>query len=151
MSFDRYCQLIADLCQSVGIPDADEVLTRGELRVGALTVQIPFFDNDPEAIYLAYNFGAVSAGRTYRIFRMMLEANFVVYAMDQAQLGLDSTSEAVMLIVRCPMDPDINGEWLADTLAHYADHGIYWRDNIMSSPDEILESLLDGKYSWIKV
>jgi hypothetical protein len=151
MSVDRYCNLIRELCELVGLPDAEGAIARGAVEVEGFEVALGYFDNDPEALYLNFNFGVVSSGRSLRVFRLMLEANLTIYAQDQAQLGVDTDSGAVLLIVRVPMAEGVDGTYLADTLNHYAEHGRYWRDNILLAEDEMFESLSSGDYTWLRV
>ncbi len=150
MSFERYSELVHDLCSVVDLPSAESVLERGVMEVEGFEVALSHFENDPDAMYLNFSFGIVTAGRTLRIFRLMLEANLSIYAQDQAQLGLDPDTGGVLLIIRVPMSDDINGTWLADTFAHYSEHGRYWRDSILIASDEMFESLSYGDYSWVR-
>ncbi len=78
----------------------------------------------------------------------MLEANLLIYAQDQAQLGMDTG--CVVLIVRAPFADDLDGETLADMLSHYADHGRYWRQNIVKSSDERFEGIATGEFVWLR-
>lgn len=80
----------------------------------------------------------------------MLEANLTIYAQDHAQLGLDGDTGGIILIVRVAYAPDLNGEQLAELLGHYAEHGRYWRDNILQTTDDMFESLSNGTYLWIR-
>ncbi len=151
MSHERYVEVVRELCEVVGLPDADAVLQRGCLEVEGFEVVLAHYANDPQAMYLSFNFGATTAGRTLKVFRLMLESNLSVYAQDQAQLGLDPDTGAALLVVRTPLVDGIDGAWLADTFAHYAEHGRYWRDNILSAADDAFEGLCAGVYSWMKV
>ena len=150
MSMARYHELIRQLCEVVGLPDAEGAIARNAVEVEGFEVALGHFEGDPEAIYLNFNFGAVTSGRSLRVFRLMLEANLTIYAQDQAQLGLDTDSGAVLLIVRIPMGEGVDGTYLADTLNHYAEHGRYWRDNILLAEDEMFESLSYGDYTWLR-
>ncbi|MGF6851275.1 hypothetical protein OKW29_000161 [Paraburkholderia sp. CI3] len=71
------------------------------------------------------------------------------YAQDPAQLGFDADNGGIVLIVRIPFDDDVNGEWLADLLAHYAEHGRYWQKNILESTDGMFDGIATGQYMWI--
>jgi hypothetical protein len=135
MSYERFSELVTDLCAVIDLPNAEAVLTRGVIEVEGFDVRLNNFDNDPEAMYLNFDYGIVTAGRTLRIFRLLLEANLTVYAQDQAQLGLDPETGGIILIVRVPLGDSIDGTWLAETLTHYTEHGRYWRDNIATSTD----------------
>ncbi len=150
MSQDRFVELVADLCQVIGLPDVDHVLATRTIEVEGFCVMLDHVENDPEAMYLQFDYGITTAGRTLRVFRLMLESNLLVYAQDQAQLGVDPQTGGALLIVRAPMLDDIDGVWLADTLVHYAEHGRYWRDNMLQSPDEMFEGIGGGAYHWIK-
>lgn len=151
MSLERYCEVVREMCQVVGLPDADAVLQRGSLEVESFEVMLAHFANDPQALYVNFNFGIMSAGRTLKVFRLMLEANLTIYAQDQAQLGIDPDSGAALLVVRTPLADGIDGLWLADTFSHYAEHGRYWRDNIMNASDDAFDGLCAGDFSWMKV
>jgi hypothetical protein len=80
----------------------------------------------------------------------MLEANLLIYAQDQAQLGLDTDTGGVVLVLRLPFADGLNGEGLADLLAHYAEHGRYWRQNIVESSDEMFEGIASGEFFWLR-
>jgi|SRR5436190_6198711 len=150
MSLDRYRDLVRGLCSVIGLPNADVVLERGAMEVEGFEVLVSHFENDPEAMYLNFNFGIVTAGRTLRVFRLLLEANLTIYAQDQAQVGLNPDTGGVLLIVRVPMTPDVDGTWLADTFSHYTEHGRYWRDSIIEATDEMFSGLCSGEYVWLK-
>jgi len=90
------------------------------------------------------------AGRTLRVFRLMLEANLSVYAQDQAQLGLDADTGCAQLIVRIPMVDGVDGPWLCETLDHYLEHGRYWKDTIVGASDDMFQSLCAGHFQWIR-
>lgn len=150
MSRERYVQLLEQTCAVVGIPDAPSVIQRGSLDVDGHEVLLSHYENDPEATYVTFNFGIVSAGRTLRVFRLLLEANLTVYAQDQAQLGLLPETGGVLLIVRVPMTDDIDGAYLADTFNHYAEHARYWRDSIVTATDEEFDGLAAGQYVWMR-
>jgi len=150
MSYERFTELVTELCGVIELPDAEAVLARGVIEVEGFDVRLNNFDNDPEAMYLNFDYGIVTAGRTLRIFRLLLEANLTVYAQDQAQLGLDPETGGIILIVRVPMGDSIDGTWLAETMTHYTEHGRYWRDNISTSTDEMFNGICAGDYFWIR-
>ncbi len=150
MSFKRFEDLVRDMCAVIGLPDADEVLKRRAMEVEGFEVQVSHFSNDEHAMYLNFDFGIVSAGRTLRVFQLMLEANLTVYAQDQAQLGLNPDTGGILLIVRVPMTDEVNGEWLAGTFTHYAEHGRYWRDNMSTATEEMFLGICSGDYIWLK-
>jgi hypothetical protein len=150
MSYERFTELVTQLCGVIDLPDVDAVLTRGVIEVEGFDVRLSNFENDPEAMYLNFDYGIVTAGRTLRIFRLLLEANLTVYAQDQAQLGMEPETGGILLIVRVPMGDSIDGPWLAETLTHYTEHGRYWRDNISTSTDEMFNGICAGDYFWIR-
>lgn len=150
MSHERFEGLVRELCQTIDLPDADAVLARGTVEVDGFEAQLANFENDAGAMYLNFHYGIVSAGRTLRIFRLLLEANLSIYAQDQAQLGIDADTGGIVLIVRVPMTDSIDGPWLAETLSHYAEHGRYWQNNVLSSTDEMFAGICAGDYFWIR-
>lgn len=150
MSGERYGELVRELCMVVGLADAEHVLQTRTIEVEGFDVHLEYFENDLDAIYLNFHYGTVTAGRTLTVFRLMLEANLLIYAQDQAQLGLDTDTGGIVLALRIPMTPDVNGEVLADLLAHYAEHGRYWRRNIIESTDEMFEAIASGEYTWLR-
>lgn len=150
MSLEQRNHLIVELCQHLGVPNPDEIVEAGRLEVDGFTVSIDFYEQDDAAIYVHVHYGIVAAGRTLRIFRLLLEANLCIYAQDQAQLGLDSDTGGIVLIVRVPLTDDLDGAWLAELLDHYAEHGRYWQNNIFSSSDEMFDNLASGSYVWLR-
>ena len=146
----RYMDLVGELCAEIGLPDVDEVLNTRRLEVEGFSVILDHVSNDPMAMYIQFDYGVTTAGRTLSIMRLMLESNLLVYAQDQAQLGLDPDTGSSQLIVRVPMTPDIDGPWLSETLTHYAEHGRYWRDHILHAPDEQFEAIVAGDYLWLR-
>ncbi|ALV07562.1 CesT family type III secretion system chaperone [Roseateles depolymerans] len=150
MTPEQYHHLIHDLCEVVGLPDADAVMARQALEVEGFEVLLGHYENDPEALYLNFAFGSVTSGRSLRVYRLMLEANLSLYAQDQAQLGLDADTGVVLLVVRVPMFDGVDGVYLADTINHYVEHGRYWRENILQAEDEMFESLSMGDYTWLR-
>lgn len=149
MSFERYQQLVTELCTTIELGDPAVVLETKTLEVEGFTVLLDHFEDDADAMYMQFDYGIVTAGRTLRIFRLMLESNLLVYAQDQAQLGLNPDTGGVLLILRIPMGKDINGPWFADTLVHYAEHGRYWRDHMINSMDDMFEGIASGEYAWL--
>lgn len=150
MSYERFEGLVRDLCAELHLPDVAGVLSSGHLTVQGFEIVVANYDSDPDALYLNFNFGVVLAGRSLRIFRLMLEANLTVYAQDQAQLGMDADTGSVHLIVRVPMSAGVDGPWLAETLQHYFSHGSYWRDTLLNSSDEMFRAVASGHYQWIR-
>jgi hypothetical protein len=150
MSRERYVELIHEICDAVGLPDAEYVVETRMLDIEGFDVRLDHNENDPGAVYIGFHYGAVTAGRTLVIFRLMLEANLLIYAQDQAQLCLDPDTGGIVLLVHLPMGPDITGEYVADLLSHYAEHGRYWQDNILQSPDEMFEGIASGNYMWLR-
>lgn len=150
MSHERFAQLVEELCGAVGLPDAQAVLERRSMEVEGFNVMLEHVEHDADAMYLQFDYGITTAGRTLRLFRLMLESNLLVYAQDQAQLGLNPDTGGALLIVRIPMAGDIDGAWLAETLVHYAEHGRYWRDQMSSSTEEAFEGIAAGDYTWLR-
>lgn len=150
MSLERRNELIRELCELRGIGDAQRVIDSGVVSIDDFDIAIDYFDEDPGAIYVNFQFGVVSGGRTLRVFRLLLEANLSVYAQDQAQLGLEAETGGVVLIVRGMLDDNANGPWLLDMIEHYVEHARYWRGNILLADDEMFRHLSDGSYVWIR-
>ena len=150
MSLDRFSSLVRDLCELLGLPDAEAILESRLLEVEGFDVLIDFIEEDQSAIYLNFYYGIVTSGRTLNVFRLLLEANLAIYAQDQAQLGLDEETGGVVMIVRVPFCDEVNAEWLANLLGHYAEHGRYWKDNIFQADDEMFENIADGSYVWLR-
>jgi hypothetical protein len=150
MSVERYVELLHDLCAVVGVGDAQSVVNARSIEVEGFDVRLDHFEQDLSAMYCNFHYGAVTAGRTLVVFRLMLEANLLIYAQDQAQLGMDTDTGGIVLILRVPMTADVDGAFLADLLAHYAEHGRYWRKNILESTDEMFEGVATGEYMWLR-
>jgi hypothetical protein len=129
---ERYEQLVGALCAVIDLPDPQAVLTTRMIEVEGFCVMLDHVESDDDAMYLQFEYGVPTAGRTLRIFRLMLE------------------SGTALLVVRVPMHDDIDGAWLAETLAHYAEHGRYWRDNMLQSADEMFEGIASGDYQWLR-
>ncbi|WP_322040707.1 CesT family type III secretion system chaperone [Burkholderia diffusa] len=150
MSSGLYTSLITDLCAAVGLPDVNQVLETRSVQVEGFDVRLDHFETDPGALYVNFQFGTVTAGRTLIVFRLMLEANLLIYAQDQAQLGLDTDTGGIVLIVRVPFGDDLDGQAVADLLSHYAEHGRYWQSNIIESSDEMFEGIAAGEFIWLR-
>ncbi|MBR7963666.1 CesT family type III secretion system chaperone [Burkholderia vietnamiensis] len=150
MSIELYADIVREVCGIVGLPDAEHVLRTRTIEVEGFEVQLDHFENDPQAMYVNFHYGTITAGRTLVVFRLLLEANLVIYAQDQAQLGLDTDTGGIVLIVRLPLEHDVNGNTVADLLSHYAEHGRYWRSNIIESSDEMFQAVVAGDYFWLR-
>lgn len=150
VSAERYTQVVTELCEVVGLPDVDHVLETRSIDVEGFDVRLDYFDRDLDAMYANFHYGTVTAGRTLVVFRLMLEANLLIYAQDQAQLGLDTDTGGIVLVLRLPFGEELTGDLLADLLAHYAEHGRYWRSNIIESSDEMFEGIASGEYFWLR-
>ncbi len=150
MSAERYEELLLDLCEVVGFPDAQSIIDTRSMEVEGFDVQFEHYEEDIGAIYLNFHYGTVTAGRTLVVFRLMLEANLMIYAQDQAQLGVDAETGGAILIVRVIMSDEVNGSWLADLLAHYCEHGRYWKKSIFESTDQMFEGIASGQFIWIQ-
>jgi hypothetical protein len=151
MSWERYVEIVTEVCAVVDLPDVDYVLETRSIDVEGFDVRLDYFDDDPGSMYVNFHFGIVSAGRTLAIYRLLLEANLLIYAQDQAQLGLDADTGGIVLLMRLPLTPEVSGETVADLFAHYAEHGRYWRQNIIESGDEMFEGIASGEYFWLRV
>ncbi|MFJ2995170.1 CesT family type III secretion system chaperone [Pandoraea sp. NPDC087047] len=150
MSLERRNELLAELCGLLEIPDVNGIVQAGRLNVNEFEVAVDFFEQDPDAIYLDFEYGIVSGGRTLRIYRLMLEANLTVYAQDQAQLGVNPSTGGIILVVRVPLGSDVDGSYLCELLDHYVEHGRYWQDNILQSSDDMFDQIASGEYQWIR-
>ncbi|KVE37983.1 CesT family type III secretion system chaperone [Burkholderia sp. TSV86] len=150
MSSERYVALISELCETVGLTDIDHVLRTRTIEVDGFDVRLEYFEHDLDAMYINFSFGTMTSGRTLVVFRLMLEANLLIYAQDQAHLGLDADTGGIILALRFPFDMGITGQAIAELLAHYAGHGRYWRQNILESSDEMFEGIASGVFSWLR-
>ncbi|KKB63304.1 molecular chaperone Tir [Robbsia andropogonis] len=150
MSIERRDDLIREICGIREIPAPEAVLKRGVLEIDGFDTAIDHFEEDQEALYVTFQFGIVTAGRTLRVFRLLLEANLAVYAQDQAQLGLEADTGAIVLIARVALSDEITAQWLLELIEHYVEHGRYWRDNIFIARDDMFENLARGDYVWIR-
>lgn len=150
MSYERYTDLVKQLCTTIGIPDAQAVIDRGVVEIEGYEVLITHYENDAAAMYMNMHFGIVTAGRTLRVFRLLLESNLTIYAQDQAQVGLNPDTGGVLLIVRIPMSDEVDGVWLADTFNHYVEHAKYWRESIVEATDEMFEGVCSGEFMWLR-
>ena len=143
-------ELLRSLCEEIGVADPTPVIESRMIEVEGFECSMEMPESDPGTLYLLFNFGIATAGRTLRLFKAMLEANITTYAQDQAQLGIDADTGVTLLIVRVPAANEVDAVWLADTLTHYAQHGLYWRENIFQSEDDMYESISRGDYQWIR-
>ena len=151
MQSEELDQLLVQLCEAIGLADSSDVINRRLIEVDGFECSFDISESDPDALYLLVNFGFTTAGRTLKLFRAMLEANLLVYAQDQAQLGIDPETGTILLIIRIVVSGDIDGYWLADTLSHYSEHGRYWREQLFTSEDEMFDAMLSGDYIWMRV
>lgn len=142
-------QLLSDFCDAVGLW-APEILQLREISVKGISVKFDEYSDDPGYFYATFEFGAIFPGRTLRVFRLLLEANYHVYIREQATLGLDAETGGVVLCLREAFGGDHHGPWLRDTLSFLAEHGTYWRENILACPDEMFDGISSGRYEWIK-
>lgn len=150
MSAERYQGLVQALCKEVGIADAQTAIDRGVIEVGGYEVLVTHMASDEQAMYLNFNFGIASAGRTLRLFHFMLQSNTTIYAQDQAQLGVNPDTGGLLLIVRVPMTDELDGPALAETLVHYSEHGRYWRDTMYSTADEMYDGMPHTHFIWMR-
>ena len=142
--------LLEAVALEVGLGDPGSVVSARRIEVQGFECSFEITESDNDALYLLFDFGIATAGRTLRLFTAMLEANLTTYAQDQAQLGIDADSGVAILVVRIPGIKEIDVGWLVDTLAHYAAHGLYWRDTIFQASDEMFEAISRGAYEWIR-
>jgi hypothetical protein len=147
---DQIEPLLRELSEAVGFHDVEGVVQRRLIEVEGFECSFDLPESDEGALYLLINFGLPTAGRTLKVFRAMLESNLLVYAQDQAQLGVDPETGTVLLIARIFLGDDVDGSWLADTIAHYCEHGKYWRDHLLCSDDEMFEGISSGEYFWLR-
>jgi Tir chaperone protein (CesT) family len=142
--------LLSDFCQCVGLADASTVIGRRMVQVKGMEVGFEALSDDPDHFQIQFRFGAMAAGRALRVFRLMLEANLLVYAKDNAHFALDPDTGESVLLLRAAFGGNTTGQWLADTLAHYAEHGLYWKKNILSCDDEQFNGVASGQYQWLR-
>ncbi|WPB57937.1 CesT family type III secretion system chaperone [Xylophilus sp. GOD-11R] len=146
---DKLTDLLREFCDTVGLYPP-EILRRKQVQVKGMEVNFTRPAAGAEHFFFSYQFGAIAAGRTLKVFRLMLEANILVYAKDDAVIGMDPDTGGVVLSVRGTFGPGATGRWLADTLAHFAEHAIYWRKNILDCIDEMFNGISSGKYQWMR-
>jgi hypothetical protein len=142
--------LLSDFCQCVGLADVSTVIGRRMVQVKGMEVGFEALSDDPDHFQIQFRFGAMAAGRALRVFRLMLEANLLVYAKDNANFALDPDTGESVLLLRAAFGGTTTGQWLADTLAHYAEHGLYWKNNILSCEDEQFNGVASGQYQWLR-
>lgn len=142
--------LLSDFCQCVGLADASTVIGRRMVQVKGMEVGFEALSDDPDHFQIQFRFGAMAAGRALRVFRLMLEANLLVYAKDNAHFAMDPDTGESVLLLRATFGVTSTGQWLADTLAHYAEHGLYWKNNILSCQDEQFNGVASGEYQWLR-
>ncbi|MGH8778308.1 CesT family type III secretion system chaperone [Paraburkholderia sp.] len=150
MSRERYEELVREVCEVVDLPDADYVLETRTLEIEGFDVRLENYENDPGSLYVNFHYGAITPGRTLVVFKLMLEANLLIYAQDQAQLCLDADTGSIVLLVHVPLTDDLTGDYLAELFAHYAEHGRYWQTNIVASSDEMFEGIVSGNFMWLR-
>jgi Tir chaperone protein (CesT) family len=150
MSAENFVNLVEDLCRTVGLTDIEHTLETRSIEVEGFDVRFDHFEDDGHAVYLNFEYGTLTAGRTLKVFRLMLEANLLIYAQDQAQLGVDAETGGMVLLVRVEMSGELNGEALADLLSHYAEHGRYWRQNVVESSDDMFDGVASGEFIWLR-
>ncbi|NRO98863.1 molecular chaperone Tir [Paraburkholderia sp. NMBU_R16] len=151
MSRDRYVQLIGEVCSVVGLSDPDYIVETGAIEVEGFYIRFDHYEEkDPNGLYLTFHFGSVTAGRTLAVFRLMLEANLLIYAIDQAQMAVDSETGTAVLLVYLTMGEDLTGESLVGICNHYIEHGRYWQNNILQGTDEMFEGIASGNFNWIR-
>jgi len=136
----KYGNLVREMCKAMGIPDAETVIARGCFEVEGYEVLVAHYSNDEQAMYLNFSFGITTAGRTQRVFELLLQSNLSIYSMDQALLGVHPDTGGLLLVVRVPMTDDVDAQYLADTFRHYVEHGRYWKENIFNTADEEFEA-----------
>ncbi len=141
--------LLEGVALEVGMGDPSSVVEARRIEVQGFECSFEITESDSDALYLLFDFGIATAGRTLRLFTAMLEANLTTYAQDQAQLGIDATTGVAILIIRIPGVQEIEAPWLVDTLVHYSSHGLYWRDTIFQATDEMYEGISLGDFEWI--
>ncbi|MDR7008909.1 CesT family type III secretion system chaperone [Paraburkholderia strydomiana] len=148
MDIDYYRPLIEALCATVGLPDADHMLDKRLIKVEGFDIRLDHF-NDDTGLHIVFELGAVAPERMLDMYRLMLEANVLVYAQDKAQLGVDRGTGNSVLLVRAEL-PELTGETLADLLAHYAKHGRYWQQNIFRATDGQYQAVVSDASVWIR-
>jgi hypothetical protein len=149
-SEQRYQELVWALCEAASLPDPEQAIQRGSVEVDGFQIFLRYFENDGEAMYMNVDLGKVATIRMIRVYQLMLESNLTLYAQDQAQIGVDPETGAVLLCVRIPMTDEIDGKWMAETCAHYTEHGRYWRDNLSNASDDMFNGLCEGRYMWMR-
>ena len=142
--------LLESIAAEVGIADVAGVVAARMMEVQGFECSFDIPEADNDALYLLFNFGIATAGRTLRLYTAMLEANLTTYAQDQAQMGIDGQTGVAFLIVRVPGVGSMDIGWLAETLLHYSAHGLYWRESIFQASDEMFEGISRGDYEWIR-
>jgi Tir chaperone protein (CesT) family len=150
VSADLIEPLLLELCEAVGFHDTASVIQRRVIEVEGFECSFDTPESDPDSFYVLLSFGLPTAGRTLKVFRAMLESNLLVYAQDQAQLGIDPETGSVLLIARISLGDDIDGAWLADTITHYCEHGRFWRDHLLCSDDDMFDGIASGEYFWLR-
>lgn len=149
MTNSRLSEILRGFCAAVGIPPTD-VVRRRLVFVRGIEVIFSELGDDTDHYVAIFRFGTVFAGRSLRVFRLMLEANLLVYARGDAVMAMDPDTGGVVLSIRASYEITDAGQWLANTLAHFAEHALYWKTNILECPDEMFSGIASGESQWIR-
>lgn len=143
--------LLCAICRVVDIEDVGSVVSQRRMTINGLEVRFWEIEQAGVArIFAQFDLGAVPPGRTLQAWRLVLEANGVLYATSPARMALGPETGAVLLVVELEGVGEDAGADSATRLEHFAQHGLYWQLNILSSTDEQFDGIASGTYVWIR-
>ena len=114
MTERAFQDLLADFFREAGSNDAHALLRSGHCRCAGKEVALYYDDRIDAANVHAYvDFGLVARHRQADVFRALLSCTPKVESTHSAIVGLDGTSDRIILVARITFDPSLSGRRLA--------------------------------------
>lgn len=130
---NAYEALLRNFCQTVGIDEADAVVASGEVMIDGIGVALLQEGEDGESLTLFADLGIPDSTQEARLYRQLLEANFLWQGTGGAVLGVHPASAAIGLAARLDFE-GLDAALLAEAIERFVIVAAHWQGVMQSGP-----------------
>ena len=127
MSYEKYCEVIDDVCEEFDIPDPKSNYEICHLNLENHNFSLAFVEADPEYLTVFCDFGEVPEQNASAILRRLLERNLLMFSGKSPRLSINPDTGHVLLIAQLPLT-ELTLDALEATLGIYAIAASDWRE-----------------------
>lgn len=126
MSYEKYCDVIDQLCEKLGIEDPQTQYELCNMQIDGTGFSLTYTDQEPNDLVAICNFGEVPENQSAAILRRVLEMNMFLSNSKAPRLAINPDTGHVLMIAKIPLE-DLSLKFLIEQLGSYADLAEEWR------------------------